>query len=191
MVDHDGGRELSSTLTLSASSIDQKDTGVTFMGDFTNYALINIQHYGAEMGVLMVLQFCFFIILMGKLNGRPLRMVQWAHFQDFEILGNIIKPARWITYISIIGYSYLVFPFVTLFLWFAVLLKDAYKLSDLPGFESDYTNPRIMGAVSVLLVGTAMISFMLVMMKIQWNNYRFKMSHMLILLFSISLFTAW
>ena len=161
------------------------------MGDFTSYALINIQHYGAEMGVLMVLQFLFFIIMMGRLNGRPMRMVQWAHFLDFEILGNIVKPPRWITYISVIGYSYMIYPFVTLLLWFSVLLKDSSKLSDLPGYGFDYTNPRLMGALSVLLVGVALVSFLIVMMKIQWNNYRFKYSHMLILILAMVLFTAW
>jgi len=79
------------------------------------------------MGVLLVLQFVFFIVLMGKLNGRFARMAQWIHYQDFEILGNVVKPDRWVNYLSIVGYSYLIFPFVTLLLWCFSLAKDSGK----------------------------------------------------------------
>jgi len=51
-----------------------------------------------------------------------LRMTQWLHFVDIEIFGNIVKPTRWIVWLSVIGYSYLIFPFVTLILWIVLLI---------------------------------------------------------------------
>jgi len=54
-------------------------------------------------------------------------MAQWIHYQDFEILGNVVKPDRWVNYLSIVGYSYLIFPFVTLLLWCFSLAKDSGK----------------------------------------------------------------
>lgn len=139
------------------------------------------------MGILMVLQFIFFIILMGKLNGNFTHMVRWVHFQDFEILGNIVKPGRWVGYLSMVGYSYMIMPFVTLFVWFFSLMKDASKHDK----TLDYKNPTFMAAISVLLIGISMILFMLVMQKIRWNNYRFKQTHMIMLLLSVATFTAW
>ena len=62
-----------------------------------------------------------FIVLMGRLNGRILRLYQWVHWLDFEILGNIVKPVRWIVWLYAIGVSYLIFPFVTLALWVVYL----------------------------------------------------------------------
>ena len=155
-----GMRNLNSkTERLILASLAEKNTGTTFMGDFTLYAPIDINHYGFEMGILMTVQIYFFVTLMGRLNGRGLHMVHWIHSQDFEIFGNIVKSARWVNYLSIVGYSYLIFPFVTLILWFVSLTKAAKKDKK----KLDHQNPIFMGAFSVLLLGIAMILVLIVM----------------------------
>mmetsp|Transcript_19871 Transcript_19871/g.24572 ORF Transcript_19871/g.24572 Transcript_19871/m.24572 type:complete len:212 (+) Transcript_19871:171-806(+) len=133
----------------------------------------------------------FFITLMGRLNGHLLRIVQWVHFLDFEIFGNIIKPMRWIVYLSAIGYSYLLLPFVTLILWVFYLFKDAKKLDDNVGLGMGHKNPVAMAAFSVFLIGIAAVTFTMTFQKIRWNNYRFKVSHMVMLLTSLLFFVSW
>lgn len=124
---------------------------------------------------------------MGKVNGRFLRMVQWLHDMDFEILGNVIKSPGMITYLSIIGYTYIIFPFVTLILWFVFLIKDAGSNDR----EYKMENPVFMAAISVLLLSLALCLVLTAATKIQWNNYRFKLSHTYIFAFAYFTFTAW
>ena len=66
---------------------------------------------------------------MTKMNGRFLRMIQWVHYLDFEILGNVIKSGFVVTYLSIVGYIYLLTPFITLILWAVYMYVDASKNS--------------------------------------------------------------
>jgi hypothetical protein len=124
---------------------------------------------------------------MGKLNGRFLRMVQWLHDMDFEILGNVIKSPCTITYLSIIGYTYIIFPFVTLILWFCFLINDAGTNDKKYNME----NPTFMAAISVVLLSLALFLVLFAVTKIQWNNYRFKLSHTYIFSFAYFTFTAW
>ena len=124
---------------------------------------------------------------MGKVNGRFLRMVQWLHDMDFEILGNCIKSPCMITYLSIIGYTYLIFPFVTLILWFCFLINDAGTNDRKYNME----NPTFMAAISVLLLSLALFLVLTAVTKIRWNNYRFKLSHTYIFAISYFTFTAW
>ena len=77
------------------------------------------------MALLFIIQIIFFNALMGKMNGRFLRMGQWLHNQNYEILGNTVKSRGLISYMSIVGYFYILTPFVTLLLWFIFMIKDA------------------------------------------------------------------
>ena len=129
---------------------------------------------------------------MGKLNGRFLRMQQWLHDMDFEIFGNNIKSGLVMTYLTIVGYSYIVFPFLTLLLWGVYMFKDADKLKDIkPDSELNYENPVFLGGVSIYLIGIGLCLILTTFKKIAWNNYRFKLSHMVIFCFAYAMFTAW
>ena len=48
-----------------------------------------------------------------------------------------------------------------------------------------------MGAISVALLGSAAVGLMYAFQKLKWNNYRFKMSHMIGICVSMLLFVAW
>lgn len=48
-----------------------------------------------------------------------------------------------------------------------------------------------MGAISVLLLSITIIASLITISKIRWNNYRFKLSHMIIFLLSWVTFTIW
>lgn len=183
----DFGPVLETLNDIVEESVGSQNTGSSFFGDFTEYAPIEIGFYSPELAVLFFLQLAIFVLFLGKLNGRFLRMTQWIHSLDFEILGNIIKPTGTVTYLSIIGYSYLLFPFVTLIFWGAVLIKDASR------YEQDLNkrNPVFLGAISVFLLGLAIFFMAVAFMKISWNNYRFKMSHAILCIISYLLLTAW
>lgn len=74
-----------------AASIEATNTGVSFFGGGTKYAGIEIAHYGPELAFLFVAQVYIFVKMLGKLNGRFLRMNQFVHSLDFAILGNGVK----------------------------------------------------------------------------------------------------
>jgi hypothetical protein len=139
------------------------------------------------MAILFVLQIVIYNSIMSKLNGRALRMVQWLHSLDFEILGNCIKGKGMITYLSIVGYMYLVAPFITLILWAFYIFKDAAKNDQ----SLDFKNPVFLGAISILLIGLAIFLAITAITKISWNNYRFKLSHMILFLVAYLAFTSW
>ena len=106
---------------------------------------------------------------------------------DFDILGNVIKSSTVVTMLSIVGYSYLLFPFLTLFVWVGYLMRDAeQEYGDL-----DYDNYIYVGAWSVLLIGISLFLIVIAMTKISWNNYRFKGVHMILILVAYISFTAW
>lgn len=48
-----------------------------------------------------------------------------------------------------------------------------------------------MAAISILLIGLAIFLVMTAITKISWNNYRFKLSHSIIMLVAYASFTAW
>ena len=48
-----------------------------------------------------------------------------------------------------------------------------------------------MASISILLLGLSVFLIMTAINKISWNNYRFKMSHMILFLVSYIAFTSW
>ena len=48
-----------------------------------------------------------------------------------------------------------------------------------------------MGCISILLIGIALFLAMTAVTKISWNNYRFKISHAILMLFAYLAFTSW
>ena len=64
-------------------------------------------------------------------------MIQWVHFLDFEILGKTDfetltktkKPKNYCVVIClcIVGYSYIIFPVLTLLLWGVFMFNNAAK----------------------------------------------------------------
>ena len=125
--------------------------------------------------------------MMGRLNGRFLRMTQWVHYLDFEILGNNIKSKFVVNWLSIVGYVYIVTPFITLILWAIYLYIDASKNDQ----DIDHKNPVFMGCISVILIGISLFLIITAIAKITWNNYRFKISHAIIMLVAYVTFTSW
>ena len=146
-----------------------------------------MENYGAEMAILFVLQILIYISLMSKVNGRLLRMTQWLHSMDFEIFGNSVKSGSTMTYLSVVGYFYIVAPFITLLLWAFYMFKDAARNDQI----LDKKNPVFLGAISILLLGLAIFLIMTAVTKISWNNYRFKLSHSILFLIAYMAFTAW
>ena len=105
---------------------------------------------------------------------------------DFEILGEeYIKGPALMVYLAIVGYSYIIYPFVTLLLWGIYLFKDAEKQ------DMDYKNPVFLGGISVYLIGIAVILVITAFTKMAWNNYRFKKLHAILLTIAYVAFTAW
>ena len=79
------------------------------------------------MVLLFIIQIMIYNTMMTRLNGRFLRMVQWVHYQDFEILGNVVKSGFVVTWMSIIGYVYIITPFISLILWAVYMYVDSSK----------------------------------------------------------------
>lgn len=59
---------------LYQASVDDKNKGASFLGDWTQYAITDIDFFGPELALLFILQVFFFVNLLGRLNGRFLRM---------------------------------------------------------------------------------------------------------------------
>lgn len=78
-------------------------------------------------------------------------------------------------------------PILTLILWGAFLFNNSGKKDR----DLDYKNSEFLGGIGVYLIGTGMILCVLTLKKISWNNYRFKLNHMLVLLLSYIMFTVW
>ena len=92
-----------------------------------------------------------------------------------------------VTFMSIIGYTYILLPAVTLLLWgISVLAQTSNKGGDL-----DYKNYEFVGGISVFLLGVAVALFVTALSKISWNNYRLKLTHMVFFLVAYALFTSW
>lgn len=105
--------------------VEDKNEGATFMGDYTRYAGIELEFFGVEMVLLFIVQIIIYNSLMTKVNGRALRMIQWVHSMDFEILGNSVKSGFMVSYLTVIGYVYLITPFLSLIVWIAIMMVDA------------------------------------------------------------------
>jgi len=78
-------------------------------------------------------------------------------------------------------------PILTLILWGAYLFNNSAKKDK----DLDYKNYEFLGGISVYLIGTGLILCILMMKKISWNNYRFKLNHMVVLGLAYIMFTVW
>ena len=139
------------------------------------------------MCLLFLIQIIIYNSLMSKIKGRFFSMNEWIHYLDFEILGNFVKGGLLVTYMQIVGYVYLIAPFITLILWAAFMYIDASKNSE----TIDHENPVFMGGVSIILIAIAIFLAMTAVNKISWNKYRFKFSHLFMLIIAYASFTAW
>merc|ERR1740117_1555152 len=97
-------------------------------------------------------------------------------------------------YMRVITWSYIILPFVTVLFWGTLVMTE--------GGDNSGTNPRnsspdaiahenTIGGASIIILGTALILFLMAVFKIRWNNWRFKTSHAWMLLSSYILLTVW
>ena len=67
-------------------------------------------------------------MILNSLNGRISKMDQFVHNMDFEITDHREKPDRGVFfwYLSIIGYTYIFIPFISVVYWGVLLIYDSY-----------------------------------------------------------------
>jgi len=105
---------------------------------------------------------------------------------DGAIFGRV-KGGFTVTWLSIVGYFYIVTPFISLILWAFYMFIDASKNKH----DIDHKNPVFLGCISIILIGLALFLVMTAVTKISWNNYRFKKGHAIIMFFAYAAFTSW
>jgi len=124
---------------------------------------------------------------MNRLNGRPFRTEQFFRNQKNDLWGMSSQRDSMINYLRVISWSYLVLPLVTVLYWGGLIIFD----SAMDDKNTEAGNENFLGGLSIILVGGAAITCTYTIMKVNWNNWRFKLAHMIWLSVSFSLFTLW
>ena len=83
--------------------------------------------FAPEMGLLIVVMVLCFFMILNAMNGRISRMDQYIHNLDFEIFDYREKSdgGAFYYYLGMIGYTYIIFPFVAVLYWGILLIIDS------------------------------------------------------------------
>lgn len=154
--------------------LEPLNTGPSFFGENSTYTDYSFYLYATQLCLLLVVQIFCFAFLMDKINGRVTQMRNFFQHLMFDLFGHE-KPNGLVTYLLIVGYSFLIMPFATLIVWAAILFSQGHPNA----------------AASVILLGLSALLLVYGILKIKWNNWRFKNSHLQIILVQYLLVTAW
>jgi hypothetical protein len=135
----------------------------------------------SELGILLVVQLCCALNLLHRLNGRPWRMDSFFHFVPMDL--ELAQSQFVNVYLRVVGWSMLVAPLITLIVWSIILTYNN---------ETDPLKAQYMGAgTSVFLLGLTAGLTGYNVLRIRWNNFRMKITHMIIAGVTYFLFTLW
>jgi hypothetical protein len=109
------------------------------------------------------------------------------------IPGNKSSAMTW--YLRIITWSYIILPFVTIIFWGILVYTEADDKASKIVVTKEDAETKIhkyhMAGGSIAVLGISLILMLLGIFKIRWNNWRFKGSHAIMLLSSVTLFIIW
>ena len=131
--------------------------------------------YNSQLALLMFVQIIAFGIVMDKFNGRVSSMKPFIQHLKLRILEGQKKPKIVEVYLRGVIWAILASPFVTIAVWSTFLFIHKYKRA----------------GITVIMLGLAIWLMMYSLLKIKWNNWRFKSAHRLIMLSSYILFAGW
>ena len=154
--------------------LEPLNKGPSFFGEDSAYTDYSFYLYATQLCLLLVVQIFCFAFIMDKINGRVFQMRNYFQYLTFDLFGHE-KPDGLVTYLLIVGYSFLIMPFVTIIVWAVTLFVEGHPKA----------------GASVFLLGLAALLLVYGILKIKWNNWRFKNSHLWIILVQYLLVTTW
>jgi len=118
-------------------------------------------------------------MLLNKVNGRPKRVYNYICTKQFDLFCDRAQTPNCIkNYLSFMSWVYLVLPFLTIAVWSITLISDAAS--------SGYS---VAPAICLILILLSTILLVLDVMKIKWNNWRFKRVNLALQITALVLFT--
>lgn len=129
--------------------------------------------YSSQLCLLLVVSIVCFLIVMNRLSGRLTKLPQFVNHLNFDMF--TVKPKFLTLYLTAVFGTILFMPIITIVAWALFLFSEN----------------KSRAAISVVLLGLAALLTSYGVVKIKWNNWRFKKVHRLILLAGYACFTAW
>ena len=130
----------------------------------------------------------------------------------FELMENksIADRGPFFIYLAVLTYWQIILPFLIVTFWGVLLIYDSVadteKADDAEEIVCDADDQlcearravqgnnvanQYIGGISVLLLGFASIFLLLALNKIRWNNWRFKQTHLILMVLSYVFFSIW
>mmetsp|Transcript_61707 Transcript_61707/g.84955 ORF Transcript_61707/g.84955 Transcript_61707/m.84955 type:complete len:190 (+) Transcript_61707:165-734(+) len=135
--------------------------------------------FAFELGVFYFINLICFGLMLNKVNGRPRRIYNYICTMKFNIFADKQQTPKAVKqYLSVMCWVYLIAPFTTITAWTIILVVDAIK--------SEYS---IWPAICTILLLSAGMLVTLDIMKIKWNNWRFKGINLLLQSLALTFYT--
>jgi len=121
------------------------------------------------------------MMMLDRLNGKYGNLNNWLLTRKLEVFDNDSRNPTGVVFIlKFASLFYILLPGIVLILWVVLLAYSNWK-----------ENISLLSPLCVLVVGIAAIFFCIGLLKIKWNNYRFKKFALCCLLISIVLMTVY
>ena len=147
---------------------------------------IRLRDYSLDEGAVELGAFCVasticMFLMLDKLRGRPGKLSNWLLFRKLEIFKNEAHNTERVTnFMYFAMMAYLVMPIFILVMWSLLIIYDNSQ-EDVP----------LTAGLCILIVGLGVILFVTSILKVKWNNFRFKVSNMILMLSAFILITIY
>lgn len=147
---------------------------------------IRLKDYSLDEGAVELGAFCVasticMFLMLDKLRGKPGKLSNWLLFRKLEIFKNEAHNTERVTnFMYFAMMAYLVMPIFILVMWSLLIIYDNSQ-EDVP----------VTAGLCILIVGLGVILFVTSILKVKWNNFRFKVSNMILMLSAFILITIY
>lgn len=120
-------------------------------------------------------------LMLDKLRGNPAKLNNWLLIRKLEVFKNEANNSQKVaSFMYFAMMAFLVMPFIILLLWSILIMYH----------NTQEKEPATAG-FCILIVGLAAILFIAAVMKVKWNNFRFKNRNVVYMVLALALITLY
>ena len=134
---------------------------------------VSFESNGPVLGIYFIISSICVVFYLDKVEGKIHRLDGFLAGREWHLIKSAKAVRRINVLVKIVCYAFLTMPPMLLIFWAGGLIRRSTKDDQTP-----------IGGVAVLLIGSALLFFLLGVMKIKWNRYRLSRASLILLLIS-------
>lgn len=132
-----------------------------------------------ELGVYFLCLLICMILMLGRLRGKPSKLNNWLLTRRLDIFKDDVRTSEKVSsYLYLASILYIWLPVIVLIIWCGLII-----------YSNMQEKRSLLAPLAMLIVGLSVIALCVGIMKIKWNNFRFKMTNIVYVILALVLFT--